>query len=59
MSLQLARPRLGPYSGFLLLVLAGLLAYSYIPIPLSRSADPVNQQLGSLRSWSASRAEPP
>jgi len=39
----------------LLLVLAGLLAYSYVPIPRSRSADPINQQLGALRSWSAAQ----
>ena len=53
MSWRLARPRLGLRAGVLLLVLAGLLAYSYIPIPRGNTADPVSQQLAALRTGSA------
>jgi HEAT repeat protein len=53
MSWKLARPRLGLRAGFLLLALAGLLAYSFIPIPRGTTADPVSQQIGALRIGSA------
>jgi HEAT repeat protein len=56
MSWKLARPRLGPYEGVLLLVLAGLLACAYISIPRSQIADPISQQLRTLRTaWSAAQ----
>jgi HEAT repeat protein len=35
----------------LLLVLAGLIVYAYVPISISRSADDVGGQLRALRSW--------
>ena len=50
---KLARPRPGLREGVLLLVLAGLLAYSYIPLRRLFTADPVSQQLGLLRTGSA------
>ncbi len=53
MSWKLVRPRLGLRAGLMLVVLAGLLAYSYIPIPQSHTADPLSQQLGVLRTGSA------
>ena len=53
MSWKLARPRLGLRAGFLLLVLAGLLTYSYIPIPRGNTADPISQQISALRTASA------
>ncbi len=53
MSWKLARPRLGLRAGFLLLALAGLLAYSFIPIRRGTTADPVSQQIGALRTGSA------
>ena len=55
MSWKLARPRLGLRAGLLLLVLAGLLAYSYIPIPQGHTADLLSQQLGALRTGSAAQ----
>ena len=53
MSWKLARPRPGLREGFLLLVLAGLLTYSYIPIPRGNTADPISQQISGLRTGSA------
>ena len=50
---QLARLRLGLRAGFLLFLLVGLLAYSYIPSPLGNTADPLGRQLGMLRTGSA------
>jgi len=39
----------------MLVVLVGLLAYSYIPMPQGHTADPLGQQLGVLRSGSAAQ----
>ncbi len=55
MSWKLARPRLGLRAGLMLVVLAGLLAYCYIPMPQGHTADPLAQQLGVLRSGSAAQ----
>ena len=55
MSSKLARPRVAPYAGYLLVVLAGLLVYAYIPMRFGRSSDPVAQQVASLRRGSASQ----
>ncbi len=55
MSWKLARPRLGLRAGFLILALAGLLTYAFLPIPRGNTADPVSQQLGALRTGSAAQ----
>ena len=52
---NLASPRLGLRSGFLLLILAGLLAYIYVPISPRHIADPLRQQLDALRTGSATQ----
>ena len=59
MSWKLARPRLGLRAGLLLLVLAGLLAYAFIPIPHGNTADPLSRQLGALRTGSVRRSAVP
>ncbi len=55
MSWKLARPRLGLRARFLILALAGLLTYAFLPIPRGNTADPVSQQLGALRTGSAAQ----
>ncbi len=55
MSWKLARPRLGLGAVLMLVVLAGLLAYSYFPIPQNHTADPLGTQLGVLRTGSAAQ----
>ena len=37
----------------LVIVLAGLLAYSYFPMPARQAADPIEQQLSLLRTGGA------
>src|SRR3954465_13202401 len=42
----------------LVIGLAGLLAYSYFPIPARQAADPIEQQLNSLRTgWAQERSD--
>ncbi len=55
MSSKLAETSSRPYAGYLLVVLAGLLVYAYIPMRFGRSSDPVAQQVASLRRGSASQ----
>ncbi len=45
MSLKLARPRLGPYAVYLILALAALLAYAYMPTRRRQAVDPMSQSL--------------